>query len=71
MGRTEWSNEGLLTYKDRWGGRRSKLQYLRHSFGGRRSSKGDAAKRIASQALTLMPARLFTAAGEVLYRHFA
>ena len=30
MGRTEWDNEGLLRYKDRWGGTRSMLTSFRH-----------------------------------------
>ena len=30
MGRTDWDNEGLLTYKDQWGCKRSTLTYLRY-----------------------------------------
>ena len=33
MGRTDWKNEGLLAYKDRWGGARSTLMYFRYPAG--------------------------------------
>jgi CelD/BcsL family acetyltransferase involved in cellulose biosynthesis len=71
MGRTDWSNEGLLTFKDRWGGTRSNLQYLRHPRLEPGLRIGEIPMRIAKRALTSAPDRFFTAAGCVLYRHFA
>ena len=71
MGRTDWSNEGLLTFKDRWGGKRSALAYLRYPALSSPSRHGYLAERIAKQVLTLVPDRALVAAGSMLYRHFA
>jgi CelD/BcsL family acetyltransferase involved in cellulose biosynthesis len=71
MGRTEWGDEGLLTFKDRWGAARSNLHYLRNRVGGKPSGGRDIATRIATRVLVGAPDRLFIAAGNLLYRHFA
>lgn len=70
MGRTDWSNEGLLTFKDRWGSTRSTLTYLRYPVVAPPVRAGYSA-RIAKQALSWIPDRALAAAGTVLYRHFA
>lgn len=70
MGRTEWNNEGLLRYKDRWASERSTLIYLRHPESKVHESerfKLDMAKRIVS----LAPDFLLASAGRILYRHIA
>lgn len=71
MGRTEWSNDGLITFKDRWGGARSNLQYLRYSARMQRPGYAGIPKRLARRALVSVPDRFLTAAGNIFYRHFA
>jgi hypothetical protein len=68
MGRTDWSNEGLITYKDRWGAARSTLLYVRHPEPQR---TGDFLSRIAGRIASWAPDRALTMAGNVLYRHIA
>jgi hypothetical protein len=68
MGRTDWDNPGLLAFKDRWGGTRSTLTYLRYPAAAVRPS-GQLPLRVAKLLITLSPNCLLTAAGDVLYRH--
>jgi hypothetical protein len=69
LGRSDWDNEGLLSFKNRWGGVRSILTYWRYSApnAGREGIPMRAAKRI----LSLTPNCLLPAAGNILYRHIA
>ena len=70
MGRTEWSNVGLLTFKDRWGATRSSLRYHRHPV-RRHPGELNTAMRIARGMVALAPDPLFISAGSIFYRHFA
>ena len=69
MGRTEWNNQGLLHFKDRWGTTRSTLTYLRYPAQKIRESADCTPGRFARFVLPLAPDRLLTTAGKVLYRH--
>jgi hypothetical protein len=69
MGRTDWSNEGLLTYKDRWGGARSTLLYLRHPAPKPHRRIEDVPMRIAKRIFAWAPDSLLSSAGNILYRH--
>ena len=71
MGRTDWNNEGLLTYKDRWGGARSTLMYFRHPPSNPQDRTENMPMRIAKRIVTVAPDSLLTTAGSILYRHFA
>jgi CelD/BcsL family acetyltransferase involved in cellulose biosynthesis len=71
MGRTEWSNDGLLTFKDRWGCRRSTLEYFRYPAPAARSLAEGIPSVIAKRMFSLAPRRVLTAAGTILYRHIA
>jgi lipid II:glycine glycyltransferase (peptidoglycan interpeptide bridge formation enzyme) len=71
MGRTDWSNEGLLTFKDHWGGKRSTLLYFRHPAPKSQPSAVHVPMRIAKRIVALAPSSLLTAAGAMLYRHIA
>jgi hypothetical protein len=71
LGRTEWSNEGLLAFKDRWGGKRSTLRYLRHPALALSPRPRVIAKRIANKVFALLPDWVLKMAGNILYRHFA
>jgi hypothetical protein len=69
MGRTEMQNAGLLAFKNHWVAQPQSLVYWRFpetaSLESANSWKLDLAKRLFS----LMPNRLRTAAGSVVYRH--
>lgn len=71
MGRTDWNNKGLLTYKDRWGGARSTLMYFRHPASKVQDRNENLSMRIAKRIVTLAPDSLLTTAGRILYRHIA
>jgi hypothetical protein len=70
LGRSDWDNTGLITFKDRWGAVRSNLTYLRgdiarHKTGGH----ADYGATLARRAFARMPDRFLTTAGRLLYRH--
>ena len=70
LGRSDATNEGLIAFKENWGGKRSALDYLRYS--GRHESAESAPRwqRRAVEALfARMPISLLTVAGKLLYRH--
>ncbi len=69
MGRTDWSNEGLLIFKDRWGGARSTVRYLRHPAPEPQYCVADPSTRIAKRLIACAPDSLLTIAGSILYRH--
>lgn len=70
MGRTEWSNPGLLAFKDRWGGARATLRYFRHPAAKTRFHD-NIPTRIMKQVFARTPDTLLTTAGNILYRHIA
>ena len=67
MGRSDWDNSGLLSYKDRWGCSRSTLTYARYPA----PQPGD--KSISFQVpkpvFQFAPSALLSLAGGMLYRH--
>jgi Acetyltransferase (GNAT) domain len=74
LGRSEWGDYGLITFKDRWGAKRSRLTYLR--FLGAAQSKGafvrsdtDWKERVAKKMFRHLPDRLLSGAGDLIYRH--
>ncbi len=71
MGRTDWSNEGLLAFKDRWGTERSTLLYLRYPAVTPPRRAQEAALSISRRVLASAPGCVATAAGNLLYSHFA
>jgi hypothetical protein len=71
MGRSEWSNEGLMTFKDRFGCERSSMVYMRFPARKQRWDSGSPKLRVARQILALAPTRVLTTAGNLLYRHMA
>ncbi len=69
MGRSDWSDLGLINFKNRWGAARSTLTYWK--YGGdvadlERRSRGT---HIARWLFGHMPARLLRASGSLFYRH--
>jgi hypothetical protein len=67
FGRSELQNEGLLAFKDHWGGRRCPLVYWRYP--GAKTVEEQVIGRLARRVLSLAPDRLLIAAGRKLYRH--
>ena len=68
FGRTDLSNEGLLTFKDRLGATRKLLTYYRYT----RTSGRVAAiehSRAVRQFLSILPKTISSTAGRFLYRH--
>jgi hypothetical protein len=71
MGRTDWCNTGLLAFKDRWGGARATLVYLRYPASPQPHSPRFIGERIAKRVFGSMPDRILIDVGNMLYRHFA
>jgi len=74
FGRSDYSNEGLILFKDRWGSQATDLIYSRFTskpqFMKRKASEGNsAASRAARNLLSHLPEPLFAAVGAALYRH--
>lgn len=70
LGRSDLDNEGLLTFKDRWGARRSTLRYYRHPPTREvLYSDGGWKMNLARNVFSYLPDRLLVMAGNYLYRH--
>ncbi len=71
LGRTDTDNQGLLAFKEHWGSTRSTLTYLRYSTSKRGGYAPSEAwrERMSRRVFSLLPNRLFQAAGALLYRH--
>jgi hypothetical protein len=70
FGRSECSNTGLVTFKDRWGGNRQPLRYLRYparpaSPEGNSSALMDLSKKVFARC----PHTVLRMAGNLLYPH--
>ena len=74
LGRSDWSQPGLITFKDRWGATRSGLTYSRLSDAAPSLSTimpagNDWKKRIAKALFPHLPDRVLCSAGALLYKH--
>jgi CelD/BcsL family acetyltransferase involved in cellulose biosynthesis len=74
MGRSDRNDVGLITFKGRWGATRSTLTYSRytafgHSAGMYSEASSDWKLRVAKQVFAHMPTGLFSAIGNLLYKH--
>ncbi|MGB9619214.1 MAG: lipid II:glycine glycyltransferase FemX [Armatimonadota bacterium] len=69
MGRTDIGNQGLITFKERWGCSRSPLVYRRCPAPGRvREDKGWPMK-LAGRAFSWCPDAVLSLVGRLIYRH--
>jgi hypothetical protein len=68
LGRSDWGNQGLIAFKDRWGAARSSLVYLRSPMSKHSGDLGRAVQ-LAKPLFTVAPDCLLTAVGELFYRH--
>jgi CelD/BcsL family acetyltransferase involved in cellulose biosynthesis len=70
LGRSDWVDEGLIDFKDRWGAARSELTYLRHSPQASRSRAASLLQlRMARQVAAFVPDSVVISVGRTLYRH--
>jgi CelD/BcsL family acetyltransferase involved in cellulose biosynthesis len=70
FGRSDIEQQGLITFKDRWGTDRMKLSYFRYAS---KPAHGSAATSWTTRAMRplidVIPDGVLSAAGELLYRH--
>jgi len=69
FGRTDLSNEGLITFKDRLGAGRKLLTYYRYAETARTGVATLGESQAVRQFLSFLPEAVSSAAGRVLYRH--
>ena len=74
LGRSDWEDTGLITFKDRWGAERSEITYLRFSAftkakGTYMPAGADWKGRIARKVFPWLSDRVLCAAGNLIYRH--
>jgi CelD/BcsL family acetyltransferase involved in cellulose biosynthesis len=69
-GRSDADNEGLITYKNRWGATCFPLSYARWSLRpAAEKSEGSALSGVAKRIFAVMPDALLETTGRILYRH--
>ncbi len=70
LGRTDLNNEGLLNFKNGWGGSMTDLYYYRYDFtSGSFVAGGDMNLKPYRRLLTKLPIPLLRALGTMAYRH--
>ena len=69
LGRSDFEDLGLITFKDRWASRRSTLTYWRRGTSRFDSAAAQWAVQFGGRMLAHMPNSLLTTAGGLLYRH--
>lgn len=72
LGRSDWKNSGLVTFKDRWGASRSDLTYSRIGESTSVSTaylSPDWQERIVRSLSRHLPDRMFRWLGTLIYRH--
>lgn len=74
FGRSDWTDAGLIQFKDRWGADRRDLSYIRlfpnqQRGGFRRPYNSGWQYRAAKAVFTHLPGRVAATAGELVYRH--
>jgi Acetyltransferase (GNAT) domain len=76
LGRSDYSDEGLIRFKDRWGAIGCDLVYSRftadpYSRGGYRTAQDSVPQRVARRVAARLPDSLFATIGALLYKHIA
>jgi CelD/BcsL family acetyltransferase involved in cellulose biosynthesis len=69
FGRSEMSNKGLVTFKDRFGTTKKLLTYLRYPEFKKPTQAIGWGQRAAQQVFSLLPDQISPMAGSILYRH--
>lgn len=68
LGRSDLNNEGLIAFKEHWGGIRSDISYWRYP-NRPRSHESSWKRMLGARLVNALPARLLAVAGDVFYRH--
>jgi hypothetical protein len=69
LGRSDLGQEGLITFKDRFGAKRSTLTYFRYPAVERPDAEAGWRTRVLGKAASLLPNAILPMAGKVLYKH--
>ncbi len=69
FGRSEMDNEGLVTFKDRFGTAKKQLTYFRYPESQKQAAPSGWAVRAARQVFAVLPDMVSPVAGRILYRH--
>lgn len=69
LGRSDFEDVGLITFKDRWASTRSRLTYWRCGTSRFDGAAVQWTARFGRRVFSHMPQRILTAAGNCLYRH--
>jgi CelD/BcsL family acetyltransferase involved in cellulose biosynthesis len=74
FGRSDWHNQGLITFKNRWGATQSTLTYWRHDGPGHSALKfkpagEDWKLRAAKAAFSHLPCEVLSVVGDLFYKH--
>jgi hypothetical protein len=75
LGRSGWNDSGLITFKDRWGARRSTLTYVRFLTSARSRAAfapagADCQRRAVERLVQHLPEPILESVGSLIYRHF-
>jgi CelD/BcsL family acetyltransferase involved in cellulose biosynthesis len=68
LGRTDIDNQGLMTYKDHWGARRSTINYWRYPV-ATVAFRPESAIKYADRLISIVPDASLVLLGRLLYRH--
>ena len=71
LGRSDWTDEGLTKFKNRWGAICSTMSYLRYPGIFTTDKHPTLGTRIVRQLFAFAPDKILATAGDVLYRHIA
>lgn len=69
LGRTEMDNAGLIAFKNKWAREPQTLTYLKFPSSPKDFVRFDWKVKLLKELFSLMPARLLTATGKLLYPH--
>jgi CelD/BcsL family acetyltransferase involved in cellulose biosynthesis len=69
LGRSDLDNQGLITFKDRWGAMRLRINYFRYVSSPSRIAGSTWNRPVVKRVLAHMPNSVLSTAGKLLYKH--
>jgi lipid II:glycine glycyltransferase (peptidoglycan interpeptide bridge formation enzyme) len=69
LGRSSLDNQGLVTFKDRWGAKRSTLTYYRYPASLHENGLGGWKLQVITQVSDHLPKAVMMGLGRLLYKH--
>jgi hypothetical protein len=69
LGRSDINNTGLITFKNRFGAKQSRVTYKKFPGGRAEAGQQDWQLKVAKRVFAAMPERMLVLAGKLLYRH--